>query len=80
MPMDDKTLIDVDYTDDPWEVDESPESVVLKVEAAKQANRALVELVENHRKGNRIWLAVESIMAVYGPEDEADAEDPGNRV
>ena len=31
--MRDKCLIGVDYGPDPWEVDESPESVAKKVEA-----------------------------------------------
>ncbi len=73
-----KTLIDCDYDKDPWEVDETPESVVLKVEAAKAAGKAMVELVENHRSGRRIWIALETIMAIYGPEDEADVENARN--
>jgi len=74
-----KCLIDVDYGPDPWEVDEAPESVVAKVESAKQANRVLVELIEDQTSGRRIWLAVEAIMAVYVPEDEDDASNARNR-
>ena len=77
--MDEKTLIDVDYTPDPWEVDESAESVASKVESAKQANRALVDLIEDRATGRRIWIAVEAIMAVYVPVDEEDARNSRNR-
>jgi hypothetical protein len=63
-----RTLIDVDYNPDPWEVDESPASVVAKIEAAKQANKKFVELIEDGATGAPIWISISNITAVYTQE------------
>ena len=68
-------LIDVDYNPDPWEVDESPASVVAKIEAAKQADKKFVELLEDAQSGRAIWIAIANITAVYYPESATGESD-----
>jgi len=43
-----------------------------KIEAAKQADKKFVELVEDHASGRPIWLSIANITAVYSPEDGKD--------
>ncbi len=73
--MDQKTAIEVSYDDYVWEIDDIPADVVAAIESAKQAGRNFVELTEDRRTGSRIWLSVDSVMAVYDWREEEQNEE-----
>ena len=74
--MEQKTAIEVNYDDYVWEIDDSPENVIVAIEAARKQGFKFVELTDDREAKSKIWLSVENIMAVYDwRDDEQDEEE-----
>lgn len=74
-----KTAVEIGYDDKVWQIDESPEMVVAKVESAKQQGKRFVELSEDRSTGSRIWLSVDEITAIYDWREEEDGDSDKDR-
>ena len=73
--MEQKTAIEVNYDDYVWEIDDSPENVIVAIEAARKQGFKFVELTDDREAKSKIWLSVENIMAVYDWRDEEQDEE-----
>ena len=72
--MDHKAAIEANYDDYVWEIDDSPENVVVAIESARKQGFKFVELTDDRETGSKMWLSVDNIMAVYDWRDEEHDE------